>query len=166
MSTRSGDFDPAILLMLIEKQGYSAAELNRILNKESGLLGISGASSDLFELVHLAGEKENQRARLAVEMYVHRLKSYIGAYIAVLGGLDVLIFTDDLGVRLWQIRQSVCQGMEYCGMHLDWLVNQQAATDQPVLVSERDSRVKILSIPTDEEVVIAQEGLKLMVSSS
>ncbi len=166
MSTRSGDFDPAILLMLIEKHGYSAAELNRILNKESGLLGISGASSDLFELVHLAGEKENQRARLAVEMYVHRLKSYIGAYIAVLGGLDVLIFTDDLGVKLWQVRQAVCQGMEYCGMHLDRLANQQAAIDRLVLVSERDSRVKILAIPTDEEIVIAQEGLKLMVSSS
>lgn len=166
MSTRSGDFDPAILLTLIEKQGYSAAQLNRILNKESGLLGVSGISSDLSELVYLADEKGSQPARLAVEMYVHRLKSYIGAYSAVLGGLDVLIFTDDIGVKLWQIRQAACQGMEYCGMVLDVQKNQQAATDQLLLVSAQESKVKILVIPTDEEFVIAQEGLKLMAQNS
>lgn len=166
MSTRSGDLDPAILLTLLEKHGYSASQLNRLLNKESGLLGVSGISSDLSELVHLAMAPENRQARLAVEMYVHRLKSYIGAYMAVLGGLDVLIFTDDIGVRLWQIRQAACQGLGYCGINLDLLANQNAAGDKPVLVNGKDSPAKILVIPTDEEYMIAQEGLKLIAQRS
>ncbi len=166
MSTRSGDLDPSILLTLIERHGFSAEQLNHMLNKESGLLGVSGISSDLFELVHLVNESKNPQAQLAVEMYTHRLKSYIGAYIAVLGGLDVLIFTDDIGVRLWQIRQAACRGMEYCGMVLDQYRNQQSVEDQPLLVSAQESKVKILVIPTDEEFVIAQEGVRLLALNS
>ncbi len=162
MSTRSGDLDPAIVLALIAEHGYTPEAVDRLLNRESGLIGISGTSSDLFELIRLADEAGDRRARLAVAMYVHRLKSTIGAYAAVLGGFDVLAFTDDIGVRGWQVRERACACLGWCGVLLDAETNRRAPADTAAVVSADESRVKVLSIPTDEEVVIARAGLRLL----
>jgi len=160
MSTRSGDIDPAVVLELIEAHGYTAAQVNRLLNKEGGLIGISQISSDPFEL--LQQMPTNPHARLAIEMYVHRLKSYIGAYLALLGGADALVFTDEIGLRGWQIRELACAGMQWCGLALDPQANREAPTDQVARLSAADSPITVLSVPTDEEYVIALQGLELM----
>ena len=162
MSTRSGDLDPAIALALIAEHGYSPEAVDRLLNRESGLLGVSGTSSDLFELIRLADEKGDLRAQLAIAMYIHRLRSYIGAYTAVLGGIDVLVFTDDIGVRGWQVRERACANLAWCGVALDAEANRWAPTDAVAVLSTAESRVVVVSIPTDEEVVIARAGLRLL----
>jgi len=164
MNTRSGDIDPTIVLDLIGEQGYSVQEVNDLLNKESGLIGISGKTSDLFELFRQA-EAGEPRARLAVDMYVHRLRSYIGASLVVLEGTDVLVFTDDIGVRGWQVRQQACAGMEWAGIIIDGQANRMAATDRIVKVSAPQSKATVLSVPTDEEYVIALEGVRLLKSA-
>ncbi len=160
MSTRCGDLDPSIALALIAEHGYTSEAVDRLLNRESGLIGISGASSDLFELIRLetAGDA---RARLAVAMVIHRLKSYIGAYAAVLGGFDVLAFTDDIGVRGWQVRERACAGLAWCGVLLDAEANRCAPADATTILSAAESRVAVMSVPTDEEIVIARAGLRL-----
>jgi acetate kinase len=162
MSTRSGDLDPSVVLALIAEHGYTADAVDRLLNRESGLIGVSGASSDLLELIRLADEAGDQRVQLAVAMYVHRLRSYIGAYAAVLGGFDALVFTDDIGVRGWQVRARACADMAWCGVILDAAANRRAPTDAVAAVSAAESRVTVLSIPTDEEVVVARAGLGLL----
>ena len=161
MSTRCGDLDPSIVLALIAEHGYTPAAVDRLLNRESGLIGVSGASSDLFELIRL-DEARDARARLAVAMVVHRLKSTIGAYAAVLGGFDVLAFTDDIGVRGWQVRERACAGLAWCGVILDAEANRRAPNDAIAVVSAAESPVAVLSIPTDEEVVIARAGIGLL----
>jgi acetate kinase len=161
MSTRSGDVDPAVVVELIAEHGYSAAQVDRLLNKESGLVGVAGESSDLLELLRLA-EVGHERARLAVAMYVHRLKCYIGAYAAVLGGFEVLAFTDDTGVRGWQVRERACDGLEWFGVRLDPAANRSAPTDRVTEVSSPESKVRVLVVPTDEEWVVASEGLALL----
>lgn len=158
MSTRSGDLDPSILLTMIERDGYTPEQLNRLLNKESGLLGISGISSDLFEIVAQA-EAGAERARLAVEMVAHRLKAYIGSYLAVLGTCDALVFTDDIGQRCWQIREAVCSGLSRLGIELDLTANRKADGSRVQTISLTGSPVQVLVVPTDEEIVIAREVL-------
>ncbi len=160
MSTRSGDIDPAVVLALIEEHGYTAAQVNRLLNKESGLVGISQISSDPFEL--LEQMDSHPHARLAIEMYVHRLKSYIGAYLALLGGADAVVFTDEIGLRGWQIRELACAGMQWCGLVLDPQANREAPTNRVARLSDAASPITVLSVPTDEEYVIALQGLKLI----
>ncbi len=164
MSTRSGDIDPAIILELMEQHGYTAAQINTLLNKESGLIGVSGFSSDLLELVD-AAYKQNASAALAVDMYVQRLKHYVGAYLALLNGADVLVFTDDIGVRGWQIREMVCAGLGFCGVYLDQTVNRFAPPDALTLLSQPNSRISVLSIPADEELMIAMQGMDLFESA-
>ncbi len=155
MSTRSGDLDPSIVLALIAEHGFTADAVDRLLNRESGLIGVSGLSSDLFELIRLADEAGEPASAVAVAMYVHRLKSTIGAYAAVLGGIDVLAFTDDIGVRGWQVRERACADLAWCGVILDAEANRRAPAGAVAVVSAAESRVKVLSIPTDEEIVIA-----------
>jgi acetate kinase len=162
MSTRTGDIDPAVVIELIGEHGYGPEQVDRLLNGESGLLGVSGISSNLVELIRLAEGGGYPRARLAVDMYVHRLKLYIGGYAAILAGLDALVFTDDVGVRAWQVRERVCAGLAWCGVELDPDANRNAPADMLIRVSAPGSRVGVLSIPTDEEYVVAREGLALL----
>lgn len=161
MSTRTGDLDPSITLSLMEA-GFTADEIKHILNKESGLLGISGYSSDIRDLLKYHDESGNEKSGLAIDMYIHRLKHFIGAYMAILGGLDVLVFTDDVGLQVWQIREMVCAGMEWCGLVLDQKANQLAAPDEIVTLNTPISKVTVLSVPNDEERVIALEGVRLL----
>ena len=161
MSTRSGDIDPMIMIYLMVFYGYRNDDLLNLLNKKSGLLGVSGFSSDIRDIIgRISGEKQ---AGLAFNMYIQRLKKYIGSYIiAALGGLDVLIFTDDIGVKNPLVREKVCEDMEWCGIVLNKEKNKKYGMKKPELLNSRNSKVRIIAIPTDEEVVIAWEGIKLL----
>jgi acetate kinase len=160
MSTRSGDIDPILTLYLMAEYGYHPDDLMDMLNKKSGLLGISGFSSDIRDIIQRVGE--DAQAKLAFEMYVYRLRKYVGSYVAVLGGLDVLVFTDDIGVHNWLVREKVCQGMDWCGVRLDAEANQRASGDEIARLDAPDSKVRVLIVPTEEELVICWDGIALM----
>ena len=162
MSTRAGDLDPMIPLHLISEHGFTPAELNNLFNKRSGLLGISGFSSDIRDILRQLEEKENHRARLAFQMYTYRIKQYIGAYTAILGGLDVLIFTDDIGVQCWQVREETCRDMAHFGIKIDSNVNHAARFDEICQLNKSNANVQVLSMPTNEELIIGLEGFRLL----
>jgi len=161
MSTRCGDIDPMLAVYLMTAYGYRSDDVMDLLSRKSGLLGVSGFSSDIRDIVHRIDGKEEQSV-LAFRMYIHRLKKYIGSYIVELGGLDVLAFTDDIGVHSWEVRESVCEGMKWCGIDLEKMVNRQVTGDTASLLSSQRSRVHIVTIPTDEELIICLEGAKLL----
>ncbi|MBU1044575.1 MAG: acetate/propionate family kinase [Candidatus Omnitrophica bacterium] len=163
MSTRCGDIDPMLMIYLMKIYDYRPDELMDILNTKSGLLGISGFSSDITDIIQrIEGEKEIDRASLALNMYIHRLRKYIGSYIVALGGVDALVFTDDIGVHNWQVREKVCQGMEWAGIVLDRKVNRKISGNEVSLVNDACSKVKIVLLPAEEELIICLEGTKLL----
>lgn len=162
MSTRCGDIDPMLALYLMAVYDYRPEELNDILNRKSGFLGISSFSSDIRDLINPAKEDKKDQAELALKMYVHRLKKYIGSYVVALGGIDVLAFTDDIGVRSWEVREQVCTSMAWCGVKLDEKANRRASADTISVLNGKNAKVKILTIPTEEELVICREGMKLI----
>ena len=164
MSTRCGDIDPAIPLLLINDYGYKADQLSNIFNYQSGLLGVSEVSSDLRDLIKLIEEKNNQKAELAFNMYSYQLIKFIGAYMALLNGVDALVFTDDVGVQCRSLRKEVCQAFEWAGIDLDESVNNNNVFDVPTIVSTSSSKISVIAMPTDEEHMIALEGLKLIQS--
>jgi acetate kinase len=163
MSTRSGDFDPLLAVYIMYMYGYRSNDLLDLLNKKSGLLGVSGFSSDITDILAKAGGGNAEiQSNLAVNMYVHRLKKYIGSYTAVLGGIDALVFTDDIGARNAQIRQKICNNMQWCGIEIDEKANmKEIEAKQEAVISTINSKVKILVIPTKEELVICLEGMRL-----
>ena len=175
MSTRSGDVDPLLPLHMVERCGYTVAEVDHILNKESGLLGVSGFSSDIRDLILAMDrqqdpppgvERDRRRARLAFEMYVYRLKKTIGGMIAALGGLDVLVFTDTVGLECPEVREAACAEMEWCGIALDPVRNRRATGEVAARVSPDGAPVHVLVVPNDEERVIGLEGLRLLSAGS
>jgi acetate kinase len=157
MSTRSGDLDARVVIDLL-KSGNSPATVSDLLNKESGLLGVSGISSDIRDLLKTADD----RATLAVELYTQRLKKTIAGFIALLGGIDVLLFTDDIGLQNPAIRAMACQGLEWAGVRLDEQANLNAPLDRMSDIGQGDTPVRVLVTPTDEERVIADETLRLL----
>jgi len=159
MSTRTGDLDAGIPIQLL-RDGLHAEDIETLLNKKSGLLGVSGFSSDLRDI--LASQKENANSALAFDMYVNRLTSYIGAYSILLGGLDTLIFTDDIGLWSWQLRERVCVNLSWLGLEIDPTANQSATYEDISAISTPNSRATILVIPTDEELVVGKEGFALL----
>ncbi|MFH1878796.1 MAG: acetate/propionate family kinase [Candidatus Omnitrophota bacterium] len=161
MSTRCGDIDPMLTIYMMVMYGYRPDDLMGLLNKKSGLLGVSGTSSDIRDILHGISE-ENDQIELAFKMYIHRLKKYIGSYIAALGGVDVVIFTDDIGVHNWQVREKVCENMEWAGVVLDKKKNESVTDDKICNIKTDGSDVDILTIPTEEELVICLEGLKML----
>ncbi len=164
MSTRSGDIDPMVALDLMSVYGLSRQETETLLNKKSGLLGISGFSSDITDLIEKSPEDPlKERAELALAMYVHRLRKTIGSYVLTLSGrADALVFTDDMGVNNPILREKVCRGMEWAGILLDPEKNRRAIGDKISVISADGSRVKIVTIPTEEEYVIFLEGIRLL----
>jgi acetate kinase len=156
MGTRSGDVDPAMLRYLAEKKKLKIADIDRILNKKSGLLGVSGVSNDLRELTE-AADGGNERARLAIDVFVHRIRKYIGAYAAVLEGLDTLVFTAGIGENAWPVRQQICKGFEFMSLELDPTLNRDTTGRDGVISSDR-SRVRVMTIHTDEEAMIAVDA--------
>jgi acetate kinase len=160
MGTRSGDIDPAIVPYAMAKEELTLNEVNSMLNKHSGLLAISGLSSDMREIesAMLSGDKN---AKLAFDMYVYRIRKYIGAYAAVMNGLDVLVFTAGIGENSAGVRRSVCENLDFFGIVLDPERNERP-TEDIRLISADHSRVKVLIVPTNEELVIARDTYALI----
>jgi acetate kinase len=154
MGTRSGSIDPAILIYLMRESGFDAASLDKMLNKESGLKGISGISADLRE-IDKAIASGNKRAKLALDIYIYRLKKAIGAMLPVLGGLDILVFTAGVGEHSSKIRAETCQAFEFIGLKLDTRQNSNNITEQNIALP--DSSVKIIVVHTNEDWAIARE---------
>jgi len=159
MGTRAGDLDPIMILHLMEQEGITPKAMSHILHKESGLLGISGISSDLRDIEE-AASTGNDRATLALEMLCYGVRKYIGAYAAAMGGIDVVVFTAGIGENSVLVRQMVCDGLEFLGAKLD--VEKNNVRGKETVVSTGDSRVKILVVPTNEELVIARDTKTLV----
>ncbi len=161
MGTRGGDMDPAIVFHLAANSDMSLEQINEALQHRSGLLGISGLSNDMRDIVQ-AGEDGQERARLALEIFVHRLKKYIGAYMALLGEVDGLVFTGGIGENSAVVRSKAVANLERFGLRLDGKANEAVAQGQAKEISAADSEVKILVIPTNEELLIARQTLALV----
>lgn len=160
MGTRSGDVDAGIISFIMEKENIGTQAISTLVNKHSGLLGISGVSSDMREL-RAAMESGNKRAQLAFDMFVYHIKKYIGAYAAALEGADILMFTGGIGENADPVRELVCQGLEYMGIKLDLDKNRQIHGDEAV-ISTPDSKVTVMVVPTDEEYMIASDTMSIV----
>ncbi|RPH77584.1 MAG: acetate kinase, partial [Nitrospiraceae bacterium] len=159
MGTRSGDVDPTVVGHLVRREGLSVDEVERLLNERSGLLGLSGLSGDMRELLNAAEGKPDSRAALAVDVFCYRVRKYIGAYLAVLGGADAIVFGGGIGERSAVIRAQICDGMGWCGIRLDPLRNEQAVNIAPgdaIKISEEDAPLACYVAGVDEEVEIAR----------
>lgn len=159
MGTRSGNVDPGALDFLVEKEQLTSVSLSNLLNKKSGVLGVSGVSSDMRDL-DAAAKDGNHRAELALKMYAYRILKYIGAYTAVLGGLDILVFTGGVGENQIEIRAKICSGLKYLGIEID--DNRNQLRGQDAIISSDSSRVTVAVIPTDEEFMIAIDTMELV----
>lgn len=155
MGTRVGDVDPGALTFIEDKEGLDSKQLSNLLNKKSGLLGVSGVSSDMRD-IDAAIASGNERARLALDMYIYRIIKYVGAYAAVLNGVDVIAFTGGVGENQVQLRKRVCDHLTYLGVKIDDSVNSVSRGEEK-LISTADSKVKVVVIPTDEELMIAKD---------
>lgn len=160
MGTRSGDVDASVVMAIMKAENYNPDQMANLLNKQSGLLGISGVSSDMREIGE-AVKAGNERAQLALDMYGYRIKKYIGAYAAAMGGVDTIVFTAGVGEHQWDIRQAACEGLEFIGVKLDTAKNRANFGEEEV-ISAPDSRVKVVVVPTDEELLIASDTLALV----
>ncbi len=161
MGTRCGDIDPAIPIHMQQNLGLGVDEVNGILNKKSGMLGLSGVSNDMREIEDEILKNDNATARVALDVYCYRIKKYIGAYFAGMNGLDVLIFTGGVGENMAIMREQVCANMEALGIKLDLEANAIFSGDIELL-STPDSRVTVLKVPTNEELMIALETQRLL----
>jgi acetate kinase len=159
MGTRTGDMDPAIILHIMAKEQLTAGEMNTMLNKHSGVLGISGLSSDMREIED--NYETDERARLAMDIFVYRIKKYIGAYSAAMGGLDAIVFTAGVGENSSLVRDLSCRELEFMGIRLDDKKNQETRKVEAI-ITQTDSPVKVLVIPTNEELVIAKDTAKIV----
>ena len=160
MGTRPGDLDPGVILYMMRQLGLSAGDVDRILNKESGLLGVSGISNDMRD-VRATAATGDKRCQLALELYSYRLKKYIGAFAAIMGGLDALVFTAGVGENDPEIRAAVCEGLSFLGIELDAEANARLRGVEGD-ISAAGSRVRVLVVPTDEERLIADETVALV----
>ena len=160
MGTRSGDIDAGAVTFIMDKLNLDTKGISDLLNKKSGLAGVSGISNDFRDI--LAGINEgNERARIAKEMYTYRIKKYIGEYAAAMGGVDVILFTGGAGENQWDVRQESTEGLEFMGVKVDIEKNKACRATEAV-ISTDDSRVKVCVIPTDEELMIALDTLALV----
>mgnify|MGYP000311204016 CR=1 FL=1 len=160
MGTRSGDIDAGAVTFIMEKEGLNTTGVSNLLNKKSGVLGISGVSSDMRELL-AACAAGNEKAILAEKMYYYRIKKYIGAYAAALGGVDIILFTGGVGENQMECRREVCKDMEFMGIELDNEVNAKVRGEEAI-ISTPASKVKVVVIPTDEELLIASDTMDIL----
>lgn len=160
MGTRSGDIDAGAVTFLQKKLGLDADGMSDLLNKKSGILGVTGISSDMREIED-AIEHGNERAKLGLDMYNYRIKKYIGAYAAAMGGCDIIVFTAGVGENQYSTREAACEGLEYMGVKLDVEKNKTIRGEEAV-ISTPDSKVTVCVIPTDEELMIATDTMNLL----
>jgi acetate kinase len=161
MGTRSGDIDPEIIRFVSQKKGMSLVEVLNYLNKKSGVQGISGVSSDFRDL-DKAADEGNYRAKLALDVFNYKCKKYIGSYAAAMGGVDCIVFTAGIGENTVRVREDIIKGLEFLGIKIDPNKNNTKNNGSIRDISASDSRVKVLIVPTNEELVIARETLELV----
>ena len=161
-SSRSGDIDPSAVTYLMDKLGLQPQEMADFLNKESGVLGITGISSDMRD-VEKAASEGNKRAILALEMYAYRIKKYIGSYAAAMGGVDIIVWTAGVGENQIGLRMQTCEGLEFLGVKMDAEANK--VRGEEVIISTPDSKVTVCVVPTDEELVIAKDTQELLLKN-
>ena len=161
MGTRSGDLDPAILDFISAKEGMSIREIDTMLNKQSGLLGVSGLTADMRELLAEESEHADRRARLAIDLFCYRVKKYLGAYLAAMNGADAIVFSGGIGENSPDVRERICRGLDWLGFSLDPAKNAAMAGKEGRI--DRDgSRVELWVIPTDEELLIARDTWRVV----
>ena len=159
MGTRSGDIDGGAVTYIMEKEHLDAAGMSNLLNKKSGVLGIFGESSDMRDL-EAAAAAGNPKALLAERMYFYRMKKYIGSYAAALGGVDIIVFTGGVGENQASARWAACEGLEFMGIKLD--AERNKVRGEEAIISTDDSKVKVVVIPTDEELMIASDTMSIL----
>jgi acetate kinase len=162
MGTRSGSIDPSLIEYLSIQEGMSTAQIDTMLNKHSGLLGVSGLTSDMKELLEEEAENQDRRARLAIDMFCHRVKHYIGAYLAEMGGADAVIFAGGIGERSPQIRERISMGLEAIGLILDTEKNNNLAEGLLGEITADGAALKAYVIPTNEELLIARDTFRVL----
>ena len=160
MGTRSGDVDPAVLEYLGEKEGLSPGEVDNLLNKQSGLLGLSGLTNDMRELLAEAHENNDRRARLAIDIFCYRARKYIGAYLAALGGADAVVFAGGIGENAPEVRADSCRGLAWAGIDVDDGANARMVGGVEGRITTDASRLAVWVIPTDEELLIARDTFR------
>ena len=152
MGTRSGDIDPSIVTYVMGKEGLTLSETNTLLNKHSGLIGVSGESSDMREIEE-AMQEGDKKCQIAFDIFTYRIKKYLGAYAAAMGGIDALVFTGGIGENSINVRKAVCSSMQFIGMEINEELNKNASGECDI--ADINSKVRIYRIPTNEELVIA-----------
>lgn len=162
MGTRSGDLDPSILEFLIHKEGMTIAEVDTLLNKQSGLLGLSGLTNDMRDLIAEETEHQDRRAKLAIDIFCLRVKKYIGAYMAVMGKVDALIFTGGIGENAPSIRERITEGLVHLGIEIDKNLNGTLTGGKEGEMGKKGSLVRSFVIPTNEELLIARDTVRCM----
>lgn len=162
MGTRSGDIDPAIVEFICDKEGMTVHEADLMLNKTSGLLGISGLTHDMRELIAEAEESGDRRARLAIEIFCYRIRKYIGSYLTAMNGADAIIFSGGIGENSAAIRSKVCEGLSWLGIGVDQGRNAELVNGQEGFFNTEGSRVRLGVIPTNEELLIARDTVRLI----
>lgn len=161
MGTRVGDLDAGALLYLMNKKELSLSESNNLINKQSGLLGISGISSDMRDIEEQAWNHGDERAQLSLDMYNYKIKKYIGSYAAAMGGVDAIVFAGGVGENASELREEVCSNFEFLGLEFDKSKNDGVRGKEKI-ISADNSKVKVIIIPTDEELVIAEDTYKIV----
>jgi acetate kinase len=160
MGTRSGDVDPAIMEFIAAKEGLSTREIETVMNKHSGLLGISGLTSDMRELLAEAREENDRRSELAIQIFCYRVRKYIGAYVAAMNGADAVVFTGGVGENSSEVRARICTGLQWIGIELDEELNRLHTGGREGVISQEGSRLAVYVIPTDEELLIARDTVR------
>ncbi len=160
MGTRGGDIDPSVLEFLAHKEGMSLSEIDALLNKQSGLLGLSGLTNDMRDLLAEEQEHQDRRAKLAIDIFCLRVKKYIGAYLAEMGGADAIVFTGGIGENAAPVRQRICSGLEFLGIELDDSLNATMYGGKEGQIGKSSGRIKVFVIPTNEELLIARDTVR------
>jgi acetate kinase len=165
MGTRAGDIDPAIIDFIAAKEGLNTQQVETLLNKQAGLLGISGLTNDMRDLLDEAHEHDDRRARLAIEVFCYRARKYIGSYLAAMGGADAIVFTGGIGENSAEIRARICEGLQWFGIELDRERNAALVSGREGLISRDDARLAAYVIPTDEELLIARDTVRCVLGA-
>jgi acetate kinase len=165
MGTRSGDLDPAILDFVAGKEGLSLPQMEAVLNTQSGLLGLSGLTADMRELLAEAAEHDDRRARLAIDVFCYRARKYVGAYLAALGGADAVVFTGGIGENAAEVRAAIAAGLGWFGAEIDPERNAVATGGREGRIDREGGRLELWAIPTDEELLIARDTYRSCTAS-
>ena len=166
MGTRSGDLDPAVLEYLGAKEGLSPSDVDNLLNKQSGLLGLSGLTNDMRELLAEAHENDDRRARLAIDIFCYRARKYIGAYLAALGGADAIVFAGGIGENSAEVRAQICEGLGWAGVEVDDAANARMVGGAEGRITTESARLAVWVIPTDEELLIARDTYRVVTGAA